>query len=92
MENIKHKTMSSNIIVPLDNKLYAQSEEVKKESGPFPKKSDALSEKVDKGENKNLIWWRKPSLLLFQQKIRLTKSTKKRNHKHPKKQLIPPKK
>ena len=46
---------------------------------------------VDKKRKLNLMWWSNPSLLLFQKKIRLTKSTKKGNQKHPIKQLIPTK-
>ena len=37
-------------------------------------------------KEKKLLWQRKPSILLFQKKIRLTQSTKDRNHKHPIKQ------
>ena len=37
------------------------------------------------------MWLRKPPHLLYQQKRRFTKSTKQRNHKHPKKQSTLPK-
>ena len=35
------------------------------------------------------MWWRKPSLLLFQQNRILKQSTKHRYHKHPKKKSLP---
>ena len=38
---------------------------------------------LTKKGNKNLMLWRKPSLILFQQKIILTQSTKQRHYKHP---------
>ena len=47
-----------------------------------------LTKKVNQGK----MYLRKPTHLLYQKKIRLTQSTKHRNHKHPKKQSIPQKK
>ena len=46
---------------------------------------------VDKKGIQKLMWWRKLSLLLFQEKRRLTQSTKQRNHKHQINHLIHPK-
>ena len=42
-------------------------------------------------ENQGKLWLWKPTHLLSPQKIILTQNTKQRIHKHPQKQLIPPK-
>ena len=52
---------------------------------------EGTTNRVDKKGKHNLVWWRKPSLLLFKKKIIFTQSTKQRNQKHPIKQLIHPK-
>ena len=46
---------------------------------------------VDKEVKSRKMWLRKPTHLLYPQKIILTLNTKQINHKHPKKQSIPPK-
>ena len=88
--------MSSNISDPLPNKSDNPSEKVRKTSGDLDDTEKALvpttdtvlkelnTDMVDKKIRKNLIWWSKPSLLIFQQNIYTIK--KQRNHKHPIKQ------
>ena len=41
--------------------------------------------------NQGKMWLRKPTHILYPQNIILTLSTKQRNHKHQRKQFIPPK-
>ena len=80
----------------MPRKSYATSERVKKASGylddiekPLVTNTDTVDKEgtidtVDKKGNQNLMWWRNPSLLLFQKKQIYT-INKKRSHKHPEK-------
>ena len=47
---------------------------------------------LTKKRNQGGLRLRNPTHLLYQQKIILTQLKKQKNHKHPKKQFIPPKK
>ena len=85
--------MSSNIIGPLPNKSDAPSEKVEKSSGDlYYIKNPVVNniETVDKKGKSIKMWLRKPTHLLYHQKIILTQSTKQINNKHPKKQSISP--
>ena len=87
--------MSSNTIGPLPNKYDNPSDKVRKASEDLDDIKKALvttidtvvkevtTDTVDKKGNQNLMWWEKLSLLLFHKNIRLTQSTKQKNHKHP---------
>ena len=86
--------MSSNIIVPLPKKSYAPSERVEKSSRYLYDIEDQGVTNIDtvyKEEKSREMWLRKPTHLLYWQKIILTQSTKERDHKHPKKQSVPSK-
>ena len=90
--------MSSDIICPLPKEYDNPIENVRKTSGDLDDTKKALvfntdrvvkggnTDMVDKKIKQNLMWRGKPSLLLFQQKRRLTQSTKQSNCKHPMKQ------
>ena len=90
--------MLSSISDPLPKKSDNTSEKVIKTSGDLDDTKNALvtttdtvakegnTAMVDKKGKQNLMRQRKPSLLLFHQKRRLTQSTKQRNHKHRTKQ------
>ena len=76
--------MSSNNICALPKESDAPSEKVENSSGDLDYSKKALvattdtivkegnTYMVDNKKEKNLMWWRNPSLLLFQQKIILT--------------------
>ena len=88
VDKIKHKTTSSNIIVPLPKESDAQIEEVKKASGALPRKWDSPSENVDKkGKSKpNVVEEAITSTILAKKKIDTVNKTEK--SKTPKK-IVP---
>ena len=86
--------MSFNIIVPLPKISDNSSIKVRKKVGLWmiPRRhwylllarfsnKEILTWLTKKGKQ-NIMWQRKPSLLLFQKKRRLTQFKKQRNHKH----------
>ena len=92
--------MSSNTIFPFTIEHDRSSKKVRKTSGDLDDSKKALItttdtvvkegnlDRVDKKGKTEKMLWRNPSLLLFQQKIILTQSTKQINNKYPIKQQI----